>query len=135
MMDIFGELSGRNSKDQLRTSLHEKYALRWTHIEVLRPLFHAAAKRLQIAETAAQADNTYLAHMQLKQSTILFEQLQSYLGTIDMNLTHRFAIVISHLECCLRDINSERIGQTRELLLQRRDAITEIFETAMPDRE
>jgi AraC-like DNA-binding protein len=120
------------SNDEPQESQAEIRMAKWTHVEILRPLFHAATKRLQIAETAALDDNLYLAHLQLKQAKRLFEELQSHLGTIDEELSNRFTAVISYLDCCMRDVDHNRIGFARELLIQRRDIITEIIESTMP---
>ncbi len=134
MPSIINEISGRilRTKDSHRNTLTERRLSRWTLVEHLRPLLHAATKRLQIAQTAALNDEKFLAYRQLKQSKRLFEELQSQLGTIDKELSHRFVAVISYLDCCMRDVDADRIGFARDLLLKRRDILTEIIESALP---
>ena len=135
MQNTMWELGDQDSKsnDAAFDSEENRRLSRWTHIEILRPLFHAATKRLRIAETAALNEDLYLAYLQLRQAKRLFEELQSHLATIDKELSSRFTAVISYLDCCMRDVDHDRIGFARDLLLRRRDIITEIIESAMPD--
>ena len=113
---------------------NEQRISRWASLEVLLPLFHAATKRLQIAETAALNKNQCLANLQLRQAKRLFEELQSHLRSLDKEMSLRFATVISYLECCMSDVNHDHIGFARHLLVQRRDFLTNLVDDATAER-